>query len=76
MPPSGLEQQYHRLSALAKATPTTQRPRQRRETLAMIEALAIRTAAGEDQVLHARVQQLLAAYRREIGLHQDRRPPE
>lgn len=62
-----LAQQYRMLRAQAKATPTAQRPRQRRETLAMIQALSQQTAAGDDAALHRQVQQLLGDMQRDIG---------
>ena len=67
MPPSKLEQQYKTLKAQAKVKATTQRPRQRRELLAMIQALSVRTAVGDDPKLHERVEQLRSDLQREIG---------
>ena len=62
-----LHQQYRVLRAQVKATPTAQRPRQRRETLAMIHALSQATAAGDDVNLHQQVQQLLSEAQRQMS---------
>jgi hypothetical protein len=62
-----LEQQYRQLKALTKVKATAQRPRQRRELLAMIQALSARTAAGDDSALHERVEQLRDGLQRDIG---------
>ena len=62
-----LTDQYKQLKALTKVKATAQRPRQRRELLAMIEALRVQTAAGDDSELHGQVEQLHANLQREIG---------
>lgn len=67
MPVGELEQQYKQLKAMTKTKATAQRPRQRRELLAMIQALSIRTAAGDDITLHERVEQLRNDLQRDIG---------
>lgn len=67
MPAGELERQYKQLKALTKVQATAQRPRQRRELLAMIQALSSRTAAGDDITLHERVEQLRDDLQRDIG---------
>ena len=63
-----LSAQYKQLKAQARRKPTAQLPRQRRETLAMIHALKLQTAAGDDAELHVKVAQLLTDYQKSIGL--------
>lgn len=63
-----LEQQYRKLKTQAKSKQTAQLPRQRRETLAMIQALKMQTAAGDDQELHGRVEQLLLDFEKGVAL--------
>jgi hypothetical protein len=67
VPAGELERQYKQLKALTRVKATAQRPRQRRELLAMIQALSANTAAGDDTDLHERVEQLRADLQRDIG---------
>lgn len=66
MATSKLEQQYRQLKAQTKVRVTAQRPRQRRELLAMMEALSRATAASDDQGLHSQVEQMLVDFRRSV----------